>query len=133
MYRFKLNKLVRDKILDKMINDQFILEQETLTENEYVIALKEKIVEEALEVKHSKSNEEFLCEMGDVLEVMESLLKTLGFDLNDVKKHSHNKKVERGGFTTMTKVISIQCDENKPSHLEWIDYFKKDPGKYPII
>lgn len=131
-YTFVLNKLVRNKILSSMQADDFLLSVKKLSQPEYLVALKEKLVEESSEVLYANSKDELLTELADLLEVFETLLVASGLSYDDIHTVKHNKYIERGGFEQKVKVDSIQLSANKQSHTKWIDYFSKQQEKYPV-
>lgn len=131
MYVFACNKLVRDNILLHMQQDDFTLDFEVLNDKDYVLALKDKLVEEALEVQDSKNQEELLDELADVMEVFQSLCKACGITKQQVLERQMGKHQQRGGFQGRNKVHKIKLDSNKPAHSKWIAYFRGNPSKYP--
>ncbi len=89
-------KLVRDRVPDIIRHSGREPEVRRISGEELKKALKEKLVEEALELKEAGDTYE---ELADVLEVVDAIVERFGIDrkrLDDVKK----KKLGRaGGFT----------------------------------
>ena len=91
------NKLVRDNIPKKKKNNGEIPITRILNDNEYKIELEKKLYEEYQEVLNS-SGKERIEELADMLEVMISLAKLEGKDLDDVIEVAKVKRLKRGGF-----------------------------------
>jgi predicted house-cleaning noncanonical NTP pyrophosphatase (MazG superfamily) len=69
-----------------------------LNDEEFKIALKEKLVEEAKELLEAKTDEEILNELSDVLQLIESIALNNNLSIIQVEKQKEKKKQERGGF-----------------------------------
>ena len=88
------NKLIRDKMPEIIeANGQTALIQ-TLSKDEYLQALKMKLMEEVQEFDKSEALEE----LADVLEVVHALAKHLGSDSTNLDKLQAAKRAKRGGF-----------------------------------
>ena len=133
MYKFKMDKLFRDKILEDMQNHQVDFDLEILNDDKYIFALKEKLVEEAHEVQTSTNDKELIEELADVMEVIQSLLAVKKITMNDVLKCAKDKKNKKGGFEGRNKVYTLKLNENDNKHTAWIKYFIDKPEKYPKI
>ena len=57
-----------------------------------------KLLEEANEVISSKTSDETIEELADVLEILKSIAELNGRTLDDVLKNANQKKLKRGGF-----------------------------------
>lgn len=94
----EFNKLVRDKIPEKIQRngeeaiaaklDKIILSQ----------LLKRKLVEEALEVLDSESDEDLVVELADMLEVLDGILRQHQIDIKVVLDQKEKKREKAGGF-----------------------------------
>lgn len=91
------NKLVRDNIPDIIKNNGEMPITRILNDNEYKVELEKKLYEEYQEVLNS-SGKERIEELADMLEVMISLAKLEGKDLDDVIEVAKVKRLKRGGF-----------------------------------
>jgi len=60
--------------------------------------LYKKLLEEANEVISSKTSDETIEELADVLEILKSIAELNGRTLDDVLKNANQKKLKRGGF-----------------------------------
>ncbi len=100
------NKLVRDKIPNIIKANGDIPYTRILSdEKEYLIALIDKLFEEAQELKDNPSLEE----LADVLEVIYAIGKKLGFTTNQIESARKEKKSLRGGFSN--RVFLEKVDE----------------------
>ena len=78
------NKLVRDNIPEIIEKNGDIAITRVLEDDEYKVELYKKLQEECLEVVNSKSSDELLQELGDVIEVINSIANIENKNLNDI-------------------------------------------------
>jgi predicted house-cleaning noncanonical NTP pyrophosphatase (MazG superfamily) len=91
----KYDKLVRDKIPEICLKDGAVPRFRVLSnDKDYLNALLEKLLEESNEVK----NDPTLGELADVLEVLQSIGKALGYSVDQIEQFRISKAKERGGF-----------------------------------
>jgi predicted house-cleaning noncanonical NTP pyrophosphatase (MazG superfamily) len=90
----KYNKLVRDKIPEIIEKDGHKAKCHTLSEEDYIAALDNKLLEEVNEYQEDKSLEE----MADVLEVLYAICNARGYTVKELEAKRIQKNVERGGF-----------------------------------
>lgn len=128
MTRFKLAKLVRDKIVDKQIAADTTPHYKILNKEEHIAALVIKLSEEAKEILSSKE-EDRPAEIADVQQVLADLKLVLGITDEQVLKAQKAKLISSGGFSKGIYVEYLDVDKNN----EWYNYYKKDPDKYPEI
>ena len=88
------NKLVRDKIPEIILKDNAKPITHIASNDEFLIKLYDKLIEEFNEFKQEPNQEE----MGDILEVIESIIEHYRFDRDEIEKIRLNKKSTRGGF-----------------------------------
>ena len=88
-------KLVRDRIPEIIEADGKTCVYETLSDEEYIRLLDQKLNEELAEYQESKSLEE----LADLLEVMQAVVRARGWTLDELEQVRADKAVERGGFT----------------------------------
>lgn len=89
------NKLVRNKIIGR--NGEKPVTR-VLSDEEYKIELKKKLLEECNEVINANNREECIEELADMLEVLISLAKVEDRTLEDIIEIANKKKEKRGGF-----------------------------------
>ena len=93
------NKLVRDKIPEKIKNNGEVPYSRVLSDEEFKIELEKKLLEECNEVLKATSHEERLEELADVLEVLCAIGTLEGEDLDSIISVMKSKREKRGGFS----------------------------------
>ena len=88
------HKLVRDCIPDIIEADGKTCVCETLSDEDYIALLDQKLNEELAEYQESKSLEE----LADLLEVMQAEVKVRGWTLEELEQIRADKVAKRGGF-----------------------------------
>ncbi|MBK9262107.1 MAG: nucleoside triphosphate pyrophosphohydrolase [Polyangiaceae bacterium] len=97
--RTYMRKLVRDGIPARIVAGGEQADVVQLDETEFQLALRQKLVEEALEVVFSGDWDELREELADLLTVARALAKAGGVDAwAEVEKASDDKTARRGGF-----------------------------------
>jgi predicted house-cleaning noncanonical NTP pyrophosphatase (MazG superfamily) len=95
MVRTYYNKLVRDKIPDIIKQEGNHPECHIATDKmEYCQVLREKILEEAIELKESQD----VSELIDVLEAIYCLIEAENLEFTKIEELRKKKNVERGSF-----------------------------------
>ncbi len=89
------NKLVRDKIPEVLTEHGVLGDFEELADEQFRLALLDKLVEEAKELRESEGD---MGERADVAEVLKSIDEVFGFTPEKVEKSREKKLSERGGF-----------------------------------
>ena len=100
-----MEKLVRDKIVKEMKKQGKNPKFRILNSKEYLASLKDKLVEESLEVKNSKNKKQIKEEIADVYEVMKALMKANHISFKDIKKSAKIKKKIKGAFKRKLSLI----------------------------
>lgn len=88
------HKLVRDRIPEIIEADGKTCICETLSDEDYVSLLDQKLNEELAEYQESKSLEE----LADLLEVIQAVVKARGWTAEDLEWVRAEKAAKRGGF-----------------------------------
>ena len=104
------NKLVRDKIPEIIRNSGNQCETATLSNLNYIEALREKLVEEANEAAIAKP-EELAQELADVYEVMDALMAASGIEPEKVREIQKEKRSQRGGFDNRIKLLWTETND----------------------
>ena len=105
MGSIRYSKLVRDRIPEIIEASGKECVCSTLSDEEYLAKLDEKLDEELAEYQESKSMEE----LADLLEVIRAVAIARGSSLEEVEAIRQDKAVKRGGFekkTLLTEVIT---------------------------
>lgn len=88
------HKLVRDRIPEIIEAARKTCVCETLSDEDYISLLDQKLNEELAEYQESKSLEE----LADLLEVIQAVVKARGWTLEELEHVRANKAAKRGGF-----------------------------------
>ena len=92
------NKLVRDNIPNIIHSNGEKPITRILSNEEYKQELEKKLYEEYNEVLQTKSSEERIEELADMLEIMISLASLEDRTLEDIIQERDKKRTKRGGF-----------------------------------
>ena len=125
--RFRVAKLIRDGMPARMRAMGLRVHERTLEPDEYVVALQEKLVEEATEARAATRDAELLEELADVAEVLWALAASRGFAREDVEAKRLAKRAERGGFDARVFNSGVEADEGTPATA----YYLAQPDRYP--
>lgn len=88
------HKLVRDRIPEIIENDGKKCVCETLSDEDYISLLDQKLNEELAEYQESKSLEE----LADLLDVVQAVVKARGWTLEELEQVRADKASKRGRF-----------------------------------
>lgn len=125
--RFKIGKLIRDKMPEIMRSMGLRVYERTVDAEEYISLLKLKLVEEATEVFNAKSLEEITEELADVYEVFLSLCKAQNIDFAVIEKARIDKKEQKGGFDNRVYNKCVEIEASNP----FIKYYLNNQEAYP--
>lgn len=140
---FKVDKLIRDKLVDRMLNEEgTIVYIKKSSYREKLDYLKKKIIEEAQEVVDALSVEgdqlidevlsinEIVSELGDCIEVVDSIAEFLEISTEAIERERIAKKERAGGFSKFIIVdrVDVVGDDHR-----LCKYFNLQPDKYPEI
>jgi predicted house-cleaning noncanonical NTP pyrophosphatase (MazG superfamily) len=92
------NKLVRDKIPEITLTSGYLSHVRTLSSKEYLIELKNKMVEEALELKSRGKGRSVVTELADLMEIIDAILTETKIKFSELRKIQKEKRIKRGGF-----------------------------------
>lgn len=102
--RTEHHKLVRDRIPEIVRRAGATCAVETLGEEEYRWALREKLVEEAAEAAAADPRH-LPAELADLCEVLDALLGSYGIARERVLAEQERRRAERGGFARRTRLL----------------------------
>jgi predicted house-cleaning noncanonical NTP pyrophosphatase (MazG superfamily) len=127
---FQFNKLVRDKLPKIYIKLNEKITYRTLQGGELQVALRQKLIEEAAEVPLEDGDRATLInEISDVEQVLDDLKSELSISNDEVTLAKHKKFNEKGGFSEGVFVEQIELRDGD----KWIEYYRKEPAKYPEL
>lgn len=99
MSRVEFNKLIRDRIKDKIEKSGDTCEVVTLEDDErFREALLLKVVEGAEELRQTKNREDFLSEYADLMAVLDELCSLYALSDADIKLSLVENMEKKGGF-----------------------------------
>lgn len=127
--RFKMEKLVRDRIPEIVKSDGIEVFQRILDDDEYIKCLKDKLLEESREVLAATNHEDVKEELADVLEVLIALGAEFNISLDEIEEARAKKRMDKGGFLRRIYNSHVEIDAANPK----INYFLSQPDKYPEI
>ena len=128
MKKYHFNKLIRSKLPERMKSEGVKLYGRHLSHEEFIQELKNKLVEEAIEVKDADSRGGLLKELADVMEVIESIISSYNITKEDIEKERLIKANTNGCFSAnFVDYIEVPVD-----NLKVIEYLedKNRPYKY---
>ena len=129
MVRFYLQKLVRDKVVKKCLDDEEVLHTEyrELNKQEFRRELLRKIHEEADEIPLDDNQRgESLKELADLQEVVDALRQDFGFSIEQVQEEMARKKQDKGGFDKRHYIKYHDLADDS----RWVKIFRAQPEKY---
>ncbi len=107
-FRYTYNKLVRDRIPENIDSEPGRKSQYRILDDiEYLKELNRKILEEANEFIEGNSIEE----LGDLMEVINAIMKLKGYSMEEVNKVMKSKAEKKGAFDN--KIFLEYVDEEK--------------------
>ena len=124
--RFRVHKLIRDRLPAMMRAQGLAVFERRLDEAEYQAALREKLVEEAQEAREAGDGD-LIGELADVLEVVRALADAHGLSLDQVEERRLAKREERGGFEDRVFNAAVEAADGLPA----ADYYLAMPQQYP--
>ncbi len=104
----KYNKLVRDRIPEIIEADGLEAVYKHVDKEEVISMLREKLIEESLELKEAEELEDIIVELSDVLEVFKSLCEELSIPEADIEKIRKSRADKRGRFTKRIYLIETK-------------------------
>ena len=128
---YKLNKLVRDKSVQRMENEGALVMWRELEQTQRIPHLLKKLKEEQQEVQTAFARgetEQMTNELSDLMDVIYALADAADINMQDVMASSEEKLRSRGGFKKGIYVDKIICPEGSVFDA----YCSRDPEKYPL-
>ncbi len=98
------NKLIRDRIPEIIHAAGKQCETEVMPEAEYIQALRDKLVEEALEAQKVEPAD-LATELADICEVMDALRAVYGITQEQVSQLQAARRDERGAFEKRLRLL----------------------------
>lgn len=104
------NKLIRDNIPEIIQNDNKTCVVEILSENDFIVELKKKLIEESSELSSAQNRDDLINELADIHEVMDAIKAIYEISTDDVNRRQQEKAETNGRFEKRLFLVSV--DEN---------------------
>jgi predicted house-cleaning noncanonical NTP pyrophosphatase (MazG superfamily) len=127
IYKFECNKLVRDGTIKRAKKLEYKMDYVFLDENDYLSALREKLIEEVNEIYDAKSRDEICSEIADLLECIYAFAKMNSLTHEEIQRERITRKKLRGGFEKGVYCKTFVAREGSPM----FNYFCENEKKYP--
>lgn len=125
--RFKIEKLIRDNLPIIMRAKGFVVNERIMGQEEHLIKLKDKLLEEAQEAHACQNVENLTEELADTLEVIHSIAKETGLSMQQIEQKRLEKLKTKGGFDCKIYCESVDIEEDNPAIADYLG----NPQKYP--
>lgn len=129
MMRFRVEKLIRDKLPQIMRDQGLAVFERRLDDADFIAALKDKLLEEAREAHAAADAPEMTDELADLTEVILALAEAHGISRDQIEARRLAKREERGGFDGRVYNAAVEGETGLPA----ADYYLARPGQYPQI
>lgn len=129
MRKFKQEKLWRDRMPQLCEAKGSIIHIKPLSDQEFDLELRVKLLEEAEEIKVAQTPKELIEELADLYEVIDTLIVQQGIDKDKIIAFQNQKRSEKGGFA-QRKFVTV-AEHQRGSFSE--NYCLAQPKKYPEI
>jgi predicted house-cleaning noncanonical NTP pyrophosphatase (MazG superfamily) len=129
MRRFKIDKLVRDKIVELSIQEGITNIVTEIAHEEYLKSLNAKLIEEAYEVVSASNKQELIEELADLLEVLNTIAATNNIELQTIDEIRLKKKEAKGGFVNKIYLHYVEM----PDDHQKVTYYLTKSDRYPEI
>lgn len=105
------DKLVRDRIPEIIQKEGNIADIIILSEESFIQAIKEKLIEEANEVCNAQNRDDILSELADLQEVMDTIKQLYNINTLEVNTIQAVKALQRGKFEKRLYLKSVSEKE----------------------
>jgi len=129
MKKYQFNKLIRSKLPERMNLEGVNIIGRHLSDEEFILELKNKLVEEAIEVRDTDSKDDLVKELADIMEVIESIISVHSITKEEVEKERIVKSEVNGHFLPANFVDYIEAPVNNQKLIEYLEN-RNRPYKY---
>lgn len=123
---FRLQKLVRDNIVEFNIARGGAVDYKTLEDDELQQALVTKIIEEAKELLNDDIS---VSELADLQEIIDQIAENAGISKEEIAAAQAEKNTKNGAFKKGHFIETLTLPEGN----EWIGYYAADPERFPEL
>ncbi len=121
MKKYHFNKLVRNKLPERFTQEGISFAQSKLTDDQFALELKNKLLEEVLEVKDADSREDLIKELADVMEVVEAIKVAYSISSKDIEEERVVKSNLNGHFSAENFIHYIEVPKTKNEIIEYLE------------
>lgn len=121
MKKYQFNKLIRSKIPLRMKDEGVFVYSNSLSEPDYLNALKKKIIEEAQEVQDANSKEDLITELADVMEVIHAIAQANQINLDEIEAARAKKRDINGHFLPENFIRYIEVAEDNHKVIDYLE------------
>lgn len=125
--RFRVEKLIRDRMLEAMHRQGFQTFERVMDEREFQSRILDKLVEEAAEVRGASTRAELIEELADVHEVLLALMAIHGLSPDEIEARRLEKRAQYGGFDGRIYNEAVATNQDNAA----ATYYLARPDKYP--
>lgn len=125
--RFKVDKLIRDRLPAMMQAQGLQVFTRRLDDAEFLARLKDKLVEEAAEARAAAGRGELIEELADLREVLLALIAAAGVTEAEVEAARLAKRTARGGFDERVHNAAVEGEDGSAA----VAYYLARPAQYP--
>lgn len=120
---FKMKKLVRDKIVERIEKRGNKVDSKILNDKEYIDELKTKLKEELTELNEVNfgDRENFKNELADIQLLVDCLLKANNISKEELLEFQKEKSDKMGAFDKRIFVETVSLKDND----DWVEYYIK--------
>lgn len=126
MITFICNKLARDKTLETMEKTGITTTHRLLNTKEFLVALQQKLIEEAQEIIEAHDRKNIIQEIADVFEVIDAFKKVYKITNEEIIMAKEEIYQERGGFDNKIFLEKISMEDNNSR----VKHFRASPERY---
>jgi predicted house-cleaning noncanonical NTP pyrophosphatase (MazG superfamily) len=101
----------------------------SLTREDHIMALKQKIVEEAKEIPLNGRVEDIVSELADLQQAFDDLKLISGITDVQIAISQTAKFDKKGGFLSGSYVETIELQDDDP----WLPYYRDNPDLFPEV
>lgn len=127
MPKFRLNKLVRDKLKEEYSRVGQLAVYRELSPEEHKAYLIKKIIEEASEIEINKPIDEVINEISDLQQAIDDLSAICNITKDKISFTQKLRYNLKGGFLGGVFVDTLELKESDP----WVAYYRQRPEIFP--
>ena len=129
MRTFKLNKLVRDNIVEGHEADGGVVDYVLLEGEELYKALLDKLTEEVAEMKSAETEIELAKEIADFRYLLQAIADFKNVQEKDIVNAGRKRTKTAGGFMKGHYINTVTL----PADNKWAKYYASQPDRFPEV